>query len=196
MRLRAVMRRYQGAEPGAVDEGHVVHVQHDILLAAGDQAFHFFAKGIALFAEHNAPIQPHHCHAIHFEVRHFECHVLISSLEAGPAKDGPAQHISNSRRTISTPLRLRGRSAFKWGTNSCTLLGCWPVLEALVRRLLAWIFLAGLDFFFDGFGSLVAATVLYQAKEQELSNLPAKVATAPARLGQGDAGATPCSFVS
>src|SRR5216684_1379092 len=100
LRLGAMMRRHQRSQPGAIDKRHVVHVEHDFLFATGDQAFHFFAKRVALFTEHDAPVQRNHSHAIHFAVRHLKCHILISSSEAAPAATGagPAEHISNSPR--------------------------------------------------------------------------------------------------
>src|SRR5258708_1343897 len=99
--LGAVMRGHQRPEPGAVNEGHVVHVQHDFLFAGGNQAFHFFAKRVALFSQHDAPIQRHHCHAIHFPVRHLECHVVLSSSIAVPAATVPGP------QSISVIVRAR-----------------------------------------------------------------------------------------
>src|SRR5882762_2795701 len=109
LRFRAVVRRHQRPQPRAVDERHIVHIQHDLLFSGGDQALHFFAKRVALFAEHDAAVQRHHCHAIHFAVRHLQSHVLISSSVAVPAATRPVpQHISNSpRKTCNsrTPRR-------------------------------------------------------------------------------------------
>src|SRR4029077_3427112 len=75
--LRAVMRGYQRAETRAVDEGDVVHVEDDFLFTFGEQAFYFFAQGVALFSQNNAAVQRHHGHAIHFAIRHLQCHVRI-----------------------------------------------------------------------------------------------------------------------
>jgi hypothetical protein len=43
----------------------------------GDQAFHFFAQRVALFAEHDAPVQRHHGHAVHFPVGHLQSHCVF-----------------------------------------------------------------------------------------------------------------------
>jgi len=43
LRLHAVMRGDERAQAGAVNECNVVHVQDNLLLSSGDQAFYFFA---------------------------------------------------------------------------------------------------------------------------------------------------------
>ena len=85
LRFRAVMRSDQGAEAGAVDKSDVVHVEDDFLFSVGDQALHFFAQRIALFTQNDAAVQRHHGHAIHFAVRHLQCHVgiLLVFVESG-----------------------------------------------------------------------------------------------------------------
>jgi len=77
LRLGAVMRGHKRAETRAVDERDVRHVQHDFFLSFGDQALHFFAKRVALFTQHDASIQRHHGHAIHFPVRHLQSHCVF-----------------------------------------------------------------------------------------------------------------------
>src|SRR5712692_11364388 len=141
-----MMRRHQRSQPGAIDKRHVVHVEHDFLFATGDQAFHFFAKRVALFTEHDAPIQRHHSHAIHFAVRHLKCHILISSSEAAPAatRAGPAEHISNSpRKTCNS--RRPDKSAYSAATpaagnrrdNTAKHLPAEPRVVALAAQLAA-----------------------------------------------------------
>jgi len=77
LRLGAVMRGHKRAETRAVDERDVRHVQHNFFLSFGDQAIHLFAKRVALFSEHDASIQRHHGHAIHFPVRHLQSHCVF-----------------------------------------------------------------------------------------------------------------------
>ncbi len=77
LRLRAVMRGDQRAQARAVDERDVRHVQHDFRFSFSDQALHFFAQRVALFAEYDAAVQRHHGHAIHFPVCHLQSHCVF-----------------------------------------------------------------------------------------------------------------------
>src|SRR6267143_1709601 len=83
LRLYAVMRGDERAEPGAVDKGDVVHVQDDLPFAFGDQAFYFFAQRVAFLTEHNAAVQRHHGDAIHFSIRHLQSHVIFLLIANG-----------------------------------------------------------------------------------------------------------------
>ena len=73
----AVMRGDEGAETRAVDKGDVVHVEDDFLFALGEESLYFFTQRVALFSQNDAAVQCHHGHAIHFAVRHLQCHVRI-----------------------------------------------------------------------------------------------------------------------
>ena len=73
--LDAVMSGDERSQPGAVDERDVVHVEDNFLFTFGHQSFYFFAQGVAFLAEHNAPVQCHNGHAIHFAIRHLQSHV-------------------------------------------------------------------------------------------------------------------------
>lgn len=86
--LGAVMRGHQGAQAGAVDEGDVVHVEDNLFLAFGDQGFNFFAQRVAFFAEHDTAVHSHHCDAVHFAIRHLQCHVVSSSSAARSGDTG------------------------------------------------------------------------------------------------------------
>jgi len=77
LRLHAVMRGDESAEAGAVNKSHVVHIEDNFLFSFSDQAFYFFAQGVAFLAEDNAPVQCHHGHAIHFAVCHLQGHVIF-----------------------------------------------------------------------------------------------------------------------
>ena len=77
LRLGTVMRGDQSAQTRAVDERDVRHVQYNFFLPFGDQALHLFAQRVALFSEHDAPIQRHHGYAIHFPVRHLQGHCIF-----------------------------------------------------------------------------------------------------------------------
>ena len=69
------------ARPGAVDVLDVVHIQDDLLLSFGDQALQFLTQSIALLAEHDAAVQRHHGHAVHFAVRHLQSHVCFLLID-------------------------------------------------------------------------------------------------------------------
>src|SRR5207253_498563 len=73
-----MMRRDQGAKSRAIDIAHVTHIQDDLLLAGGQHFLYLFTQGVALIAENNTPVKPHHSDAIHFAHIHFECHDSIS----------------------------------------------------------------------------------------------------------------------
>src|SRR6266550_1475206 len=77
LRLHAVMSGNEGAQPSAVDECDVVHVEDNFLFSFGDQAFYLFAQGIAFLAENDSAVQRHHGHAIHFAVCHLQSHVIF-----------------------------------------------------------------------------------------------------------------------
>src|SRR4029077_15545652 len=78
LRPSAVEGGYQCSEPRAVDIAHVGQVQHDLFLARCEQALYFFAEGVAFLAQHDAPLDIHHGHAIHVSFRHSQCHVHAS----------------------------------------------------------------------------------------------------------------------
>jgi hypothetical protein len=69
---------HQSAEAGAVNITDLRQIQHDLFLAGGEQALHLFTKRIALFAQHDAPFDLQHRHAIHFVINHSQCHVRAS----------------------------------------------------------------------------------------------------------------------
>src|SRR2546427_677132 len=75
--LHAVMGGDERTEPGTVDKSDVVHVEDNFLFSFCHQAFYFFAQAVAFLAEHNAAVQCHHGHAIHFAIGHLQSHVII-----------------------------------------------------------------------------------------------------------------------
>jgi hypothetical protein len=77
LHFHAVMGGDERAQPGAVDKGDIVHIEDNFLFTIGDQAFYFFAQGIAFFAEHDAAVQRHHGHAVHFAVGHLQSHGIF-----------------------------------------------------------------------------------------------------------------------
>src|SRR5467141_2370837 len=83
LRLDAVMSGNEGAQPGAVDESDVVHVEDNFLFSFGDQALDLFTQGVAFLAEYDTAVQRQHRHAIHFAVSHLQSHVISSSSESG-----------------------------------------------------------------------------------------------------------------
>ena len=80
LRPRAMKRRHQRAQPGAVDIADIRQIQHDLLLARRQQAFHSLAERVAFLAEHEAPFEIDYAHAIHFPLGHSQCHVRASSI--------------------------------------------------------------------------------------------------------------------
>ena len=102
------MRRHQRAQARAVDERDVVHVQHDFLFAFGDQALHFFAQRVALFAQHDAPVKRNHRHAVHFPLVIFKATFFPPHRKAVPAatRAGTTKLINNSPRTTCNNRRL------------------------------------------------------------------------------------------
>src|SRR5712664_3863544 len=48
-----------------------------LLLSVGDQALQFHTQSIALLADHDAAVQRHYGHAVHFAVRHLQSHVCF-----------------------------------------------------------------------------------------------------------------------
>jgi len=52
-----------------------------IFLSFGDLALQFHTQSIALVAEHDAAVQRHDGHAVHFAVRHFQSHVCFLLIE-------------------------------------------------------------------------------------------------------------------
>src|SRR5438445_13007132 len=69
-----MVRRDQRAKARAVDITHVTHIQDNLLFARCQHLLHLFSQGVALVAENNTPVKPHHSDAIHFACIHFECH--------------------------------------------------------------------------------------------------------------------------
>jgi hypothetical protein len=79
--FRAAMRSDQCPQPRAVDILDVVHIQDDLLLSFSDQPLQFLSQRIAFLAEHDAAVQRHHGHAVHFAVRHLQSHVCFLLIE-------------------------------------------------------------------------------------------------------------------
>src|SRR5215831_176378 len=75
LRFGAVMSSYERAQPGAVNERHVVHVEDNFLFSRSDEAFYLFAQRVAFFTQHDAAVQRHHGDAIHFSIGHLQSHV-------------------------------------------------------------------------------------------------------------------------
>src|SRR6266436_4870323 len=73
--LDTVMGGDERTEPGAVNKSDVVHVEDNFLFSFGHQAFYLFTQGVAFLAEHNAAVQRHDGHAIHFAIGHLQSHV-------------------------------------------------------------------------------------------------------------------------
>src|SRR5579863_2090275 len=204
---RAVERSHQSAEPRAVNVADVRKIQHDLLLPGREQRFHFLAKGIALFAQHDAPFDLEHGHAIHVTIRHSQCHVHPSSktriaflkhFPVRPASAGPPACMSPNKSPSTTcNTRTPGKSSCSFSvlalpsTSGSTTkrIPCDPWLSdqgspvlRVVQTVLAW----PAERSFRGlpavpshasFGRTFIAHPACEAKKRKAPNRPGKRAT-------------------
>src|ERR1700722_6494801 len=61
----------QSAESRAVDIADVREIQHDFFLARREEGFYFFTERVALFTEHDPPIDIQNIHSVHNPIDHF-----------------------------------------------------------------------------------------------------------------------------
>lgn len=76
LRARAVECRHERPQTGAVDVRYIRHVQHDVLMVVGQQAFHPLPEGIALLTQDDPSVQIHGRDPAYFPFRHSQCHVI------------------------------------------------------------------------------------------------------------------------